>query len=73
MILEAKYKKSIENGAGYCPYCGSMRSELIEEEFLKMYHLRCKNCGATGGHGVNPMLALNMWNRRFNPDGDDND
>ena len=69
MILEAKYKKSIENGADFCPHCGSMRIELVEKEFLKKYYLRCKNCGATGGHGVNPMLALNMWNTRFDPDG----
>jgi len=68
MILEAKYKKSIEDNAGYCAHCGSMRSELVEEAYLVMYYMRCQNCGATGGHGVNPMLALNLWNRRFVPE-----
>jgi len=69
MKLEAKYRKSIEGGADHCSHCGSMRSELIEEEYLKMYYMRCQNCGSTGGHGANPMLALEFWNRRFAPDG----
>lgn len=42
-----------------CPFCGSERLFLLEDE---IYWVSCSECGANGPSGVDGKEALKRWN-----------
>ncbi len=60
-----KFKKLLDQlSFKRCPFCGSIRIELLLEK-QESHAVKCLECGAYGPGQKNSEFAANAWNKRF--------